>query len=65
MSANSYINGSKVNSLEEDGFYDTGDLGYLVADEVFALGRQDEVIILHGENQFPYDIEAIVQGEST
>ncbi|MFJ7204976.1 AMP-binding protein [Streptomyces sp. NPDC098789] len=64
MSASSYIDGTRVDALEKDGFYDTRDVGYLVEDEVVILGRQDEVIILHGENRFPYDIESVVRAES-
>ncbi|MFB8277398.1 AMP-binding protein [Nocardia colli] len=64
VSANAYIDGKKVKVLDEDGFCDTKDIGYLVGDELVILGRQDEMFIMHGANKFPYDIESIVRAES-
>lgn len=59
-----YVGGKKLDALDEEGFCDTHDLGFLVDDEIVILGRQDEVFIVHGENRFPYDIEFIIRGES-
>jgi len=49
--------------LSDDGagpFLRTGDLGYLVAGELYITGRLKELIILHGKNHYPQDIEATV-----
>lgn len=44
----------------EGPFLRTGDLGYLVAGELYITGRLKELIILHGKNHYPQDIEATV-----
>ena len=41
-------------------FLRTGDLGFLVNGELHVTGRLKELIILHGKNHYPQDIEAIV-----
>jgi len=41
-------------------FLRTGDLGYLIAGELHITGRLKELIILHGKNHYPQDIEATV-----
>lgn len=64
VAAKAYVGGTKLDALDEEGFCDTHDLGFLVDDEIVILGRQDEVFIVHGENRFPYDIEFIIRGES-
>jgi acyl-CoA synthetase (AMP-forming)/AMP-acid ligase II len=43
-----------------DGWYRTGDRGYLVNGEVFVIGRAKDLIINAGKNVYPQDIEAIV-----
>jgi len=35
----------------------TGDLGYLAASRIFVCGRLKDVIIVHGKNYYPQDIE--------
>lgn len=44
----------------KDGWYHTGDRGYLVEGELFVLGRIKEIIIVRGRNFDPHDIEALV-----
>jgi len=40
-----------------DGWYMTGDLGYMHAGELFVTGRRKEIIIVGGKNIFPQDLE--------
>ncbi|MDF2825028.1 MAG: putative adenylation protein [Mycobacterium sp.] len=43
--------------LDRDGWWDTGDLGYLRDGELRVAGRATEVIIIRGVNHFPTDFE--------
>ncbi len=43
-----------------DGWYLTGDLGYLVGSELYVTGRKKDLIIVGGKNIYPQDIEALV-----
>ncbi len=40
-----------------DGWLHTGDLGYVVDDELFVCGRMKDLIIVRGANYYPQDIE--------
>ncbi len=42
-----------------DGWYLTGDYGYLAGGEVFVTGRKKDLIIVGGKNIYPQDIEAL------
>jgi len=42
-----------------DGWYLTGDLGYLVNDELFITGRKKDLIIVGGKNIYPQDVERL------
>jgi fatty-acyl-CoA synthase len=44
----------------QDGWYRTGDMGYLAGGEVYIVGRLKDLIINAGKNVYPQDIEAIV-----
>jgi fatty-acyl-CoA synthase len=43
-----------------DGWYRTGDMGYIADGEVYVVGRSKDLIINAGKNVYPQDIEAIV-----
>ncbi len=43
-----------------DGWYLTGDRGYLAGGEVYVVGRSKDLIINAGKNVYPQDIEALV-----
>ena len=40
-----------------NGWLCTGDLGYLAGGRLFVTGRSKEIIIRHGRNYFPHDVE--------
>lgn len=43
-----------------NGWYHTGDLGFLDNSELFVLGRMDDVIISHGKKFAAHDLEQVV-----
>ncbi|MCM8557405.1 fatty acyl-AMP ligase [Sphingomicrobium sp. GRR-S6-50] len=47
--------------LSEDGWLDTGDMGYLSNDYIFIVGRAKDMIIINGRNHWPQDIEWAVE----
>ena len=48
----------------QDGWYQTGDLGFQKDGELFVLGRLDDLLIVAGRNYFPEDAEAIASSIS-
>lgn len=52
-----------VDVLDDDGWLDTGDLGYLWKGQIVPTGREKDLIILHGRNIWPQDLEWTVEAE--
>ncbi len=48
-------------SFTEDGWLDTGDLGYWLDDQIVVTGRFKDLILWHGRNIWPQDIEWAAQ----
>ncbi|WP_316204407.1 AMP-binding protein [Bradyrhizobium sp. SZCCHNS3051] len=46
-----------LTELAPEGWYRTGDHGYLAHGHVFVAGRSDDMLIVGGENIFPGDVE--------
>ncbi len=49
-----------LNDNGDGPFLRTGDLGFLLDGQLYVNGRLKELIILHGKNHYPQDIEATV-----
>jgi acyl-CoA synthetase (AMP-forming)/AMP-acid ligase II/acyl carrier protein len=45
----------------ENNYFRSGDLGFLHEDELYISGRLKDLIIIHGRNIYPQDIEYIVE----
>jgi len=50
------------NELSADGWYSTGDYGFLAEGNLYVIGRIKDIIIVGGQNIFPEDVEAAVNG---
>jgi acyl-CoA synthetase (AMP-forming)/AMP-acid ligase II/acyl carrier protein len=48
-------------AFDTEGWLDTGDLGVLHEGELYITGRTKEIIVLNGQNYYPYDLENIAQ----
>jgi fatty-acyl-CoA synthase len=47
--------------LSDDGWLDTGDMGYLSGGYLYIVGRAKDMIIVNGKNHWPQDIEWAVE----
>ena len=47
--------------LSDDGWLDTGDMGYMSHGYIFIVGRAKDMIIINGRNHWPQDIECAVE----
>jgi fatty-acyl-CoA synthase len=50
-------------ALDEDGWLNTGDIGYQVDGVLTITGRKKDLIIIHGRNIWPQDLEHIAEAE--
>lgn len=57
--------GARIRPAGEGPFLRTGDLGFLDGRELYVTGRLKDVIIIHGTNHYPQDIEWTVQSAHT
>jgi acyl-CoA synthetase (AMP-forming)/AMP-acid ligase II len=55
-----YYNRTDLSSKAfQDGWYLTGDLGYIADGEIYVTGRKKDLIIVGGKNIYPQDLEAL------
>jgi len=50
-----------ANCLSEEGWLDTGDIGYMKEGSLYIIGRIKDLIIINGKNHWPQDIEWAVE----
>jgi fatty-acyl-CoA synthase len=50
-------------ALDEDGWLNTGDIGYMVDGVLTITGRKKDLIIINGRNIWPQDLEHIAEAE--
>lgn len=58
-----YYQNQKLNqkAFTEDGWFETGDLGFLQAGQLTITGRSKDIIIINGINYYCHEIEAVVE----
>lgn len=58
-----YFNEPEITAetLLEDGWLNTGDMGYMVDGEIIITGRQKDMIIINGRNIWPQDLEFLAE----
>jgi fatty-acyl-CoA synthase len=58
-----YYNRPDLTALSlRDGWYWSGDLGFLLEEELYVTGRKRDLIIVGGKNIYPQDLEEIASG---
>ncbi|MCR9192227.1 MAG: amino acid adenylation domain-containing protein [Gammaproteobacteria bacterium] len=58
LSAGYYKNDEANKAFHKDGWFSTGDLGFIRQSHLYITGREKETIIIRGQNFFCYEIEA-------
>ena len=60
---NGYFKNDEANaeSFTEDGWFDSGDLGFIHNGNLVITGRKKDMIVVHGANYYNYEIEALVE----
>jgi len=58
-----YFNEPEITAqtLSEDGWLNTGDVGYRVGNSIVITGRQKDIIIINGRNIWPQDLEYLAE----
>lgn len=59
-----YFNNQAANqeAFVGDGWFNTGDLGFILDGRLTITGREKEIVIIHGVNYYCYEIEDILNG---
>ncbi|MBN2533394.1 MAG: AMP-binding protein [Spirochaetales bacterium] len=60
VSAHSLVKGKKIKKTDEEGYYNTLDVGYFMDEKLVILGRADTMFIMNGENFFSHEIESLL-----
>lgn len=55
-----YYHRPDLRPFTDEGWYRTGDIGYIAGGEIYIVGRLKDLIINAGKNVYPQDIEAII-----
>jgi fatty-acyl-CoA synthase len=62
MIADNYLASGGAVPLASDGWFDSGDLGYLDEEgRLYVCGRTKDLIVLAGRNLYPHDIERVAE----
>ena len=57
-----YYNNAEANqAFRDDGWFETGDEGFLDDGELYLTGRSKDCLIINGANYFPIEIEKVVE----
>ncbi|MEW6167300.1 MAG: non-ribosomal peptide synthetase [Pseudomonadota bacterium] len=49
-------------ALGDDGWLDTGDLGFITGGQLVITGRSKDILFVGGQNYYPHDLERIAEG---
>jgi len=52
---------ARIAGSQEGPFLRTGDLGFVIDDQLYVTGRQKELLIVRGRNHYPRDLERTMQ----
>ena len=59
LSSGYYKNEKATNETIKEGWFSTGDMGFILEGHLYISGRKKEIIIKRGKNIYPYDVERI------
>jgi acyl-CoA synthetase (AMP-forming)/AMP-acid ligase II len=57
-----YKRPEETDAVMQDGWYFTGDMGYVAEGDLYITGRKKDLIIVGGKNVYPQDIENLLNG---